>query len=158
MQIRRVRADEWRALRDVRLRALEEAPYAFGTRYEEARGRPERWWIEWTARSSEGDGQAFFLAWDGNDPIGIAGTYLEEDGRRWLISMWTDPAFRAQGVGRALVDTVVALARSAGSAELFLEVTHGNESARLLYERCGFVAMGDGSRPDLATTNMRLEL
>ena len=158
MQIRRVRADEWRALRDVRLRALEEAPYAFGTRYEEARGRAERWWIEWTARSCDGDGQAFFIAWDGGDPVGIAGTYLEEDGRRWLISMWTDPASRGKGVGPALVDTVVAFARSAGSSELFLEVTHGNEAARVLYERCGFVATGDGSRPELETTNMRLEL
>jgi len=153
-----VLADEWSALRDVRLRALAEAPYAFGTRYDEARERPERWWIEWAARSCEGDGQAFFVAWDDEDPVGIAGTYLEDDGQRWLISMWTEPAFRARGVGRALVGAVVAFARSAGSSELFLEVAQGNEAARALYERCGFVATGNGSRADLQTTNMRLSL
>lgn len=153
-----MRGDEWRELRDVRLRALDEAPYAFGTRYEEARARPERWWVDWAARSAVGGTQAFFLAWENGDPVGIAGTFVEEDGRRWLISMWIDPGSRGQGVGRALVDTVVGFARSAGSSELFLEVTHDNNAARLLYERCGFVATGNGSRPDLGTTNMRLVL
>jgi ribosomal protein S18 acetylase RimI-like enzyme len=144
MDIRRVRPEEWRALRDVRLRALADAPSAFETRYEEARLRPEEWWVDWAARSASGDRQAMFLAWDGHDAVGIVGTYVEEDGNRWLISMWTDPGRRGRGVGRALVETVVAFARAAGSRELLLEVTHDNDGAFALYRSCGFEVTGRG--------------
>jgi ribosomal protein S18 acetylase RimI-like enzyme len=160
MEVRRVRPDEWRVLRGVRLQALADAPSAFETRFEDARARPEQWWIDWAAASAAGDRQAMFLAWEGGAPVGIAGTYLEEDGDRWLISMWTDPALRGRGVGRALVNEVVAFARAAGSTELLLEVTHGNDAARALYRACGFE---DGSpglpHPDGEPTHgMRLVL
>jgi GNAT superfamily N-acetyltransferase len=140
VQIRRVRKDEWRALRDVRLRALAEAPDAFETRYDEAVRRPEAWWVDWAARSSAGT-QAMFLAWDGEEAVGIAGTYVEDNGDRWLISMWVDPAARGCGVGSELVEAVAGLARNAGWTELLLEVTDGNAAARRLYERCGFVGL-----------------
>jgi GNAT superfamily N-acetyltransferase len=157
--VRRVSAEEWRALRDVRLRALEDAPHAFATRFEEARERPEEWWIDWAARSAAGDGQAMFLAWDGDTAVGIAGTFVDE-GARWLISMWTAPAARGRGVGRALVAAVVAFARSAGTAELLLEVTEGNDEADALYRRCGFVDAGSGEGHDDGTPThlMRLAL
>lgn len=159
MVVRRVTADEWRALRDVRLRALADAPAAFETRFEEARERPERWWIDWAARSAAGDAQAMFLAWDGDAPVGIAGTYVD-DGTRWLISMWTAPEARGRGVGRALVDAVVAFASSAGSDALLLEVTDGNDAGAALYRSCGFVANGIGEphADGTATHLMRLAL
>lgn len=143
MVIRRVRAEEWRKLRDIRLRALRDAPDAFETRHEDAVERPNDWWIDWAARSAAGDGQAMFLAWNGHDPVGIVGIYAE-DQRCWLISMWTDPSVRRRGVGAALVEEAAGWARAAGSAELFLHVRFGNEAARHLYERCGFVDTGAG--------------
>jgi GNAT superfamily N-acetyltransferase len=157
--VRRVTADEWRALRDVRLRALEEAPSAFATRFEEARTRPDEWWVDWTARSATDHDQAMFLAWVDDEPVGIAGTFVD-DGTRWLISMWTTPALRGRGVGRALVDAVVAFARGAGTTEVLLEVTDGNEGARALYRGCGFVDAGPGEGHDdgTATWLMRLAL
>lgn len=39
--VRRVRPEEWQALRDVRLRALTDAPEAFAARLEESRRHPE---------------------------------------------------------------------------------------------------------------------
>ena len=130
-------------LRDVRLQALRDAPQAFETRYEDARERPERWWVEWALRSAAGDTQAMFLAWDEGEPVGIAGTFAD-DRRRWLISMWTAPAVRGRGVGRALVDAVVDFARAAGSTELLLEVTQGNDGAHALYRSCGFEGGAEG--------------
>lgn len=159
MVVRRVTADEWRALRDVRLRALADAPTAFETRLEDARERPEQWWVDWAARSAAGDAQAMFLAWDGDASVGIAGTYVDAD-TRWLISMWTAPEARGRGVGRALVDAVVTFARDAGSDELRLEVTEGNDAAAALYRSCGFVAngIGDPHADGTATHLMRLVL
>jgi GNAT superfamily N-acetyltransferase len=98
MEVRRVRPEEWRSLRDVRLRALQDSPAAFATRFEEASERPEEWWVDWAARSAEGDGQAMFLAWDGAAAVGVVGTFVADDGRRWLIAMWTDPGARGRDV------------------------------------------------------------
>jgi ribosomal protein S18 acetylase RimI-like enzyme len=160
VHIGRVRAEEWRALRDIRLRALADAPMAFETRFEEARLRPEEWWVDWAVRSAGGNRRAMFLAWNGDDAVGIAGTFVEDDGSRWLISMWTDPAVRGQGVGRALVESVAAFARAAGSDQLLLEVTDGNDAAYALYRACGFVETGPGEPHSDGgpTRNMRLAL
>jgi ribosomal protein S18 acetylase RimI-like enzyme len=143
MEIRRVQADQWRELRDIRLRALSDAPDAFETRHEEAVQRPDDWWIDWAARSAEGDRQAMFLASESDGPVGIVGTFIEE-GRCSLISMWTDPSVRGRGIGAALVEAAVDFACSARSTELFLEVRLHNEPARRLFERCGFIDTGAG--------------
>lgn len=158
VEVRRVSADEWQSLRDVRLRALADAPVAFATRVEEARLRPEEWWVDWAARSAAGASQAMFLAWDETKPVGIVGTYVEDE-RRWLISMWTDPGARGRGVGRALVEATAAFAQASGSHELFLQVLVGNDSALSLYRACGFEDDGPGEPHDKRPTlQMRLEL
>ncbi len=158
VEVRRVSADEWQSLRDVRLRALADAPAAFATRVEEARLRPEEWWVDWAARSAAGEDQAMFLAWDETKPVGIVGTYVEDE-RRWLISMWTDPGARGRGVGRALVEATAAFAQASGSRQLFLQVLVGNDSAHSLYRGCGFEDDGPGEPHDKRPTlQMRLEL
>src|SRR6266404_4343892 len=78
IEVRRVEADEWEALRDTRLRALADAPDAFGTTYTEALARPEQWWRDWAQSSADGPAQAMFLAWDGDRPVGIVGAFREE--------------------------------------------------------------------------------
>jgi ribosomal protein S18 acetylase RimI-like enzyme len=137
LEVRRVRAGEWASLRQVRLRALAESPEAFATTFEEARTRPEGWWRRWAARSAERAEQAMFLAWEG-DPAGIGGAFAEQGGFR-VISLWVEPGVRGRGIGRALLDAAVAFA---GEAEVRLSVADGNDSARRLYERYGFVDTG----------------
>ena len=133
-----MRVDEWQALRGMRLRALADAPDAFGTTHAEALARPEQWWRDWTERSAAGAAQAMFLAWDVGEPVGIAGAYSEESSYQ-VVSMWTDPLRRGLGIGRALLDAAVAFA---GDREILLSVTEGNAAARRLYESYGFVATG----------------
>ena len=138
MDVRRVRDDEWETLRDVRLRALADAPDAFATTHAEAAARPDQWWRDWAAASAAGDSQAMYLAWVDGQPVGIAGVF--GDGRRFdVISMWTDPATRGRGVASALLEAAIAFA---GDAPVFLSVTETNETARRLYERRGFVSTG----------------
>jgi GNAT superfamily N-acetyltransferase len=159
MEVRRVRPEDWQALRDTRLRALADAPDAFATRVEEARERPDEWWIEWAGRSADGDGQAMFLAWDDVTPVGIAGAFVDEARRPWLIAMWTEPAARGRGVGRALVEATAMFARAAGSRDLFLQVLEGNDVAHALYRSCGFEDDGAGEpHDDRPTFQMRLAL
>jgi hypothetical protein len=42
--VRRLGANEWPLLRAVRLRALADAPYAFGSTFDSEAGRSDEWW------------------------------------------------------------------------------------------------------------------
>ena len=44
VEIQRIGPDEWEVFRDLRLRALREAPYAFGSRYDDWAQAPEERW------------------------------------------------------------------------------------------------------------------
>jgi len=52
------------------------------------------------------------------------------------------PRFRAQGIGTALLQHVLAEARRLGARRATLEVRASNERARRLYERLGFYVAG----------------
>ena len=57
------------------------------------------------------------------------------------------PLWRAQGVGRVLMQSLAETARAAGFARLALSVEHGN-FAESLYRSEGFVVVGTGSGRD----------
>ena len=60
-----------------------------------------------------------------------------------IISMFVDARARGQGLGARLLDEAIAQARRlAGLEQLWLSVTHSNDSARQLYLRAGFVSYG----------------
>jgi ribosomal protein S18 acetylase RimI-like enzyme len=132
-------ADHTRA----RLRALQDAPGAFGSTYaKEARLADEDWArrvAQWTGETSTA-----FLALDAGAACGIAAGYLDADDatRAELVSMWVAPSHRRSGVGRALVGAVLAWARTRGARTLLLLVTCTNEGAIAFYERLGFTMTG----------------
>jgi ribosomal protein S18 acetylase RimI-like enzyme len=59
-----------------------------------------------------------------------------------LVGMYVEPEFGGRGVGRALVDALLAEARADGLELIVLTVTDGNAKAVQLYERCGFRSFG----------------
>ena len=60
VEIRRIGAGEWRELRDLRLRALKDAPDAFTATYEEESNDTDAHWSEWATELAEG-GSSFGL-------------------------------------------------------------------------------------------------
>jgi len=52
--------------------------------------------------------------------------------------LYVKPAFRARGLGSAVLKVIEEDARARGSVQLFLEVELANPRARRLYERHGF--------------------
>jgi ribosomal protein S18 acetylase RimI-like enzyme len=140
VEIRRVTADEWRDYRAIRLAALLDTPDAFGSTYADSVLHPDEWWMERTRLGAESDEQALYMAWD-DTPVGLAGTFFDDPD--WVvIAMWVDPAHRGEGLGRRLLDAVVDFQRAQGAAECVLGVVDGNDAARALYERYGFVDTG----------------
>ena len=137
-------ADGWRAWRALRLLALEEAPYAFGSRLEEWQGEGDRE-ERWRARLSIPGAIHLIARLDGT-AVGMAsGIPGETAGRAELISMYVSAAGRGRGVGAALVRRIVEWAAAGGSSALELDVFEDNARAIALYERCGFVATGTNS-------------
>jgi GNAT superfamily N-acetyltransferase len=56
----------------------------------------------------------------------------------WLEDLYVRDAARRGGLGRALVEAVVARARERGCRRIELDVNEDNQAARALYEACGF--------------------
>jgi len=132
---------EWRRLRTIRLRALSDAPDAFGSTLEEAVARPPEAWSKQLT-----DLPTFVAVCDGLDVGMVRGA--RDTGRArtaWLISMWVAPAWRSKGVGGALVDAVIDWARSSNVDRLLLDVVDDNNPAIALYARKGFEPNGEVS-------------
>jgi GNAT superfamily N-acetyltransferase len=153
--VREVTGDDWELMKDVRLAALTEAPYAFGSTYErEVAFTEERW------RGRISDRSVTYFAYDETDdvtPSGLAGVYVE-DGVADVVSMWVRPGFRGRGVGETLLEATASWAKARSFTTLFLWVTDSNAAAQRLYARCGFTPTGE-SQPmpwDLAKAEIRM--
>jgi [ribosomal protein S18]-alanine N-acetyltransferase len=59
-----------------------------------------------------------------------------------LENLVVAPAARRQGVGKRLLDALLAVAHETNSGSLFLEVRESNVAARTLYEKAGFKQTG----------------
>jgi GNAT superfamily N-acetyltransferase len=145
-RVRRVRADEGAVLRAVRLRALADAPLAFGSTHARELAYPDATWAAWAADSAAGDGQAFFLAVGADEaPVGLGSGVIrpEHPHLAHLYAMWVAAEARGTGAGAALVEAVAGWAAAAGARVLRTAVTVGNDGAARLYERTGFRATGE---------------
>lgn len=143
--VRRIRPDEARTLKRTRLALLADSPSAFGSTLERELAFPDEVWAERATGSSAGVHRATFLAFDGDTVVGIVGALrapVASDTIE-LVSMWITPAARRSGLGRLLVDTVLAWAGDAGARSIELWVTRGNDAALHLYESTGFAVTGD---------------
>jgi ribosomal protein S18 acetylase RimI-like enzyme len=130
--------------KDIRLRALQDAPLAFGSTYGDELKLSDADWLN-RARRWNGERGIGFLAFDEDGtPCGIAGSFLVEPDatQAKLISMWTAPTHRQRGIGRLLVHEVLNWARAREVRTLLLMVTSVNDSAIHFYERLGFTRTG----------------
>jgi ribosomal protein S18 acetylase RimI-like enzyme len=144
VHIARLGPEDWREFRAVRLAALGDAPHAFGSVLvnEQALGEAA-WRAKLASRTQFAACDTVSGATDppANSIVGTVGGYPDGDAIE-LISMWVAPAARGRGVGRALVECVIVLARGAGCREVRLAVSEGNAAAERLYARAGFVRTG----------------
>jgi len=142
--IRRVTPDDLEAYREVRLRALQDSPSAFGSTYAAELARLPREWAERLQQASAGASRTTFLAFDGPDCVGLAGCVEDDLGADYqLVSMWVAPTHRGTGVAVDLVETALAWAKDQGARDVGLWVTRGNDRALRFYERAGFTVTGD---------------
>ena len=105
MEIRRVGRDEWGELRALRLRALQDAPDAFGSTYEEESSRTDAEWMGWAADLADGGSSFGVVADDGGwIAMAVGAPHRDHPGEAGLFAMWVAPDARHAGIGRALVE------------------------------------------------------
>lgn len=146
--IRRLTPADAAAHRTQMLEAYEQYPESFTTSASERVDLPLSYWAERLAPGSHAP-SAVLGAFDddGGRLVGAAGLSVESRiksrHKGLLFGMYVAPAARRHGVGRQLVQAVLAAARARGDLRLLqLTVTQGNDGAQALYERCGFQVFG----------------
>jgi GNAT superfamily N-acetyltransferase len=83
-------------------------------------------------------GGRIYFAVRGSEPVGCC-ALISIGGREYEVAkMAVTPSCQGAGVGRGLLETVVAEARAAGAARLYLETNHALMPAIRLYESVGF--------------------
>ncbi len=142
--------DDWKTKRDLRLRALLDAPEAFGGTYEDSAKREEDDWRAWPR-----NGQPFAAYRDG-EPVGMVCAWLdpENPGVTTLIGMWVAPAARGTDAATRLIDAVADWGRARGSRAIELNVYDTNPRAQRAYEKYGFRRTDSGT----GCVPMRLDL
>jgi len=165
--IRRIRADEGARLRALRLRALADAPMAFGSTLAREQTFADEVWHERAQRGASGVDNVTFVAERDGRWLGIVTGLARDpdvphDPRPELVAMFVCPEARGSGLGGALVDAVVGWARERRAAGLTLWVTATNTQALALYTRHGFRRTGESKpldhSPALASIRMVRDL
>jgi len=140
--VRLLTAEDAAAYRRVRLQALQEHPEAFGSSAEDFAVQPL---VDVADRlRSQSERFSLFGVFVEGELNGLIG--FGRDGglkvrhRGGIYQMYVTPNQRGRGLGRLLLEYAVNHARQLpGLEEINLAVTVGNEPARRLYERFGFV-------------------
>lgn len=141
---------DWATWRVLRLAALAEAPYAFGSALSDWQGPgdSERRWRDRLAIPGSHNVVAVLDA----VPVGMAsGVRTDLPHLVELISMWVAPPARGKGVADRLIEEIESWATMACRAEtLRLAVMPDNGQAIALYRRHGFADTGElgGPAPD----------
>ena len=139
MIITQLNEADWQRSKLLRLRALQDAPDAFGSTYAEERLMTNAAWKE---RLSSARSATFHVAENEQDIGLVVSADYDGENAAGLFAMWVDPAARGGGAGDLLIEAVKQWARENGHARLVLDVADDNATAIALYERHGFVPTG----------------
>lgn len=143
--IRRLEAHEWPLYRATRLRALADSPAAFCQTLTAAEAMLDAVWQARLIAAAQGDLDYPLVAELDGQAVGMLWAKVDRDDTSAvdLFQVWVAPEARGHGVGAGLIRAAVAWARKRDARAVRLSVTTGDTPARRLYEREGFVAVGE---------------
>lgn len=142
-------SNEANRLRNLRLRALCAAPYAFGADYKVESEKPIEYWRDYLEKTDW-----CFAVIDGQD-IGLLAVDKADADRGsdcWLASWWIEEAYRGKGIPKLMLQWLDNLCVSKGWKKQGLGVWPENERAIAAYLKLGFIKgekpLPSRSRPD----------
>ena len=140
MELRELTADDAAVYQPLRLRGLREEPQAFGADYEESKDRP----LEEVAKRLAGEDGAFTLGAFAEGTLVGMSTFHRATERKsrhtgHIYGMYVAPEARGRGLGGALLDALLARARTLdGLEQIYLGVATTQAAACALYRSRGF--------------------
>ena len=90
----------------------------------------------------------------------LPAAFAPDDGNTWMeiVKMATEPSAQGQGIGAAVLDRLVDVARERGANRIWLETNSQLEAATALYEKKGFVALSDAENWDTPYLRCNLQM
>lgn len=151
MYVKELPAEDWKQLRETRLRALRESSSSFMSTFQREYGYEE---ADWAAEFKRG---RWWILRDPDDrPSGLIGATRFE-GDWYLEYLWVAPDQRRGGLAAQLIrHATSSLASEEGVSSVSLWVLDGNYAAYSLYHRLGFEM--DGTVQELEDGTGRKEM
>lgn len=115
--------------------------YEFNAEYDQTEPTAEQ--VAALAGPQLASGEVAVVFGPGDPPDGFAqlryrGSLYDAGPDACLEELWVRPHARGTGLGRALLEAAMDLAREHGATRIDLNTTVTDEAARALYTRCGF--------------------
>jgi GNAT superfamily N-acetyltransferase len=145
VECRRVRAGEGPRLRAVRLRALQDAPGAFASTFEQESRRPQRFWTKLALASDRAQERLILVIDDDRQWTAMAASHWFDRpaGIATLWGLWVQAPDRGAGVASRLVAEVASWVQAQGGAQLRLGVIERVAELEDFYRRLGFTRTGE---------------
>ena len=136
--------EESELCKELRLRALKDAPAAFAETYEDALERDDDYWDLISSSMVEPNKQRMFIAKESDNYIGSVYAILAMDDKSSgrLGGMWVDSRYRQKGVGVKLFLALKSWAKDLGLKRVILWVEDRETDAKVFYTRLGFIETG----------------
>jgi ribosomal protein S18 acetylase RimI-like enzyme len=144
MTIRKLTEEDLDPFWQLRLRALQDNPEAFGSTYEETLSRGKE---AMRARLRVTEDSFSLGAFDDEHLVGTIRfdrmSGLKDHHKAYIYGMYVAPEMRRHGTGRTLIQALISLAKSMeGLEQLHLAVVTTNRAAFTLYLSLGFEVYG----------------
>ena len=148
LRIERIGASQGPLLKELRCRALEDAPSAFSGTLEEAKKRREESWAAWAENGANNPRAVTFIAYSDDKPCGMMGCRLggEKNEVAELLAVWVAPEVRRLKVGQSLLEKIKQWARENQAGVLHIWVAERNAGAMGFYQAAG-CEVTDGRQP-----------
>ena len=155
--IRRIRADEWQAVRALRLEATADpdAAIAFLERHDDVAARTEEFWQERAQTAAESETVAQFVAlaedeWIGSLTVLVRATgqtdslgRVMDDRTAFVVGVYVRPGRRGSGAVDGLLNAAAEWVAAQGLRRVHLDVHRDNLRAQAAYRRSGFEPTGE---------------
>ena len=147
LTIETINLSEWEKHKELRLRAMKKDPHAFLTTHEEENLKTDEEWQARLKKYIQGDEAIMYFAKDGENLVGMMGAYWDNSGgvgkTATLFSVYIDEECRGLGLGKALLQKILARLKMRGDIEGVRLLVNADQLAAFhLYKNMEFKEVG----------------